>query len=270
MSKTKPPSPSSLGLFGRYDGNILGGIMIGVGMTLTGSCPGSVLIQLSAGIRSGWYVFAGGLLGGALYTQLSPYLQRNQAHISPEIRPTIQSKFAIQTSHALAAYELLCAIFLTIVSGPKGTSVSLHPFLGGFSIGAAQAASLILTGNAVGVSTVYEVIMRYFGRLSQPFLGQRKSEKTTLPPMRPVYFAVGMVGGGFVLLRLFPSTFLGSSQSITATNGLVGGLIMVLGARIAGGCTSGHGISGMSMLSISSIITVGSMFVGGISSALLT
>jgi uncharacterized membrane protein YedE/YeeE len=38
---------------------------------------------------------------------------------------------------------------------------------------------------------------------------------------------------------------------------------MVFGARLAGGGTSGHGITGMSQLSISSFITVAAMFGGG-------
>lgn len=43
----------------------------------------------------------------------------------------------------------------------------------------------------------------------------------------------------------------------------VGGLLMLWGARLAGGCTSGHGITGIAQLSIASIIAVGSMFLGG-------
>lgn len=39
---------------------------------------------------------------------------------------------------------------------------------------------------------------------------------------------------------------------------------MIFGSRLAGGCTSGHGISGMSQLSISSVISVAAMFAGGI------
>ena len=42
---------------------------------------------------------------------------------------------------------------------------------------------------------------------------------------------------------------------------------MIFGARLAGGCTSGHGISGMSTFSISSIITVMAMLSGGILTA---
>jgi len=43
----------------------------------------------------------------------------------------------------------------------------------------------------------------------------------------------------------------------------------LLGARIAGGCTSGHGISGMAQLSVGSMVAVAAMFAGGILTATL-
>lgn len=50
---------------------------------------------------------------------------------------------------------------------------------------------------------------------------------------------------------------------------LLGGAVMVLGARMAGGCTSGHGISGLSGLSLASFVTVGACFAGGMGVAAL-
>jgi uncharacterized membrane protein YedE/YeeE len=47
------------------------------------------------------------------------------------------------------------------------------------------------------------------------------------------------------------------------------GFIMLFGARIAGGCTSGHGISGMAQLSAGSTLAVAAMFAGGILTATL-
>lgn len=44
---------------------------------------------------------------------------------------------------------------------------------------------------------------------------------------------------------------------------------MVFGARVAGGCTSGHGISGMSMLAMGSLVSVVTMFGGGMGVAAL-
>ena len=45
---------------------------------------------------------------------------------------------------------------------------------------------------------------------------------------------------------------------------LVGGLLIGFGARYAGGCTSGHAISGLSNLQVPSLIAVVGFFIGGL------
>ena len=50
---------------------------------------------------------------------------------------------------------------------------------------------------------------------------------------------------------------------------LAGGIIMGIGARWAGGCTSGHGISGTLQLAVSSWLAVICFFIGGILTAAL-
>lgn len=49
----------------------------------------------------------------------------------------------------------------------------------------------------------------------------------------------------------------------------VGGTLMVLGARIAGGCTSGHGISGTLQLAVQSWLFIGLAFATAIATAFL-
>jgi hypothetical protein len=50
---------------------------------------------------------------------------------------------------------------------------------------------------------------------------------------------------------------------------VVGGVLIGLGARWAGGCTSGHGISGTMQLAVSSWIAAICFFIGGIVTAYL-
>lgn len=45
---------------------------------------------------------------------------------------------------------------------------------------------------------------------------------------------------------------------------LVAGILVGFGSRYAGGCTSGHGIVGLSSLSMESFIAVGGFFIGGL------
>jgi uncharacterized membrane protein YedE/YeeE len=47
------------------------------------------------------------------------------------------------------------------------------------------------------------------------------------------------------------------------------GVLMLVGSRLAAGCTSGHGLSGMALLSINSFIMVPAMFAGAIATAFL-
>jgi uncharacterized membrane protein YedE/YeeE len=85
---------------------------------------------------------------------------------------------------------------------------------------------------------------------------------------RSVVFVSGALLGSLLLDRLFPLRSTPGVQ-IGTVQGVIGGSLLVFGARLAGGCTSGHGISGMSQLSISSFITVAAMFGGGIGWSLL-
>ena len=45
---------------------------------------------------------------------------------------------------------------------------------------------------------------------------------------------------------------------------LIAGVLVGFGSRYAGGCTSGHGIVGLSSLSMESLIAVGGFFIGGL------
>ena len=45
---------------------------------------------------------------------------------------------------------------------------------------------------------------------------------------------------------------------------VVGGLLIGFGTRYAGGCTSGHAITGLSQLQLGSLISVIGFFIGGL------
>ena len=67
---------------------------------------------------------------------------------------------------------------------------------------------------------------------------------------------------------LWEATF-GTMHPLRVLAALAGGILLGFGARWAGGCTSGHGISGSIQLSIASIITAACFFIGGIAIAML-
>src|SRR5215213_1200807 len=61
----------------------------------------------------------------------------------------------------------------------------------------------------------------------------------------------------------------GESKGKRFAAAFVGGAIMVLGARVAGGCTSGHGISGTLQLAVQSWLFIGLAFLAAIATAFL-
>jgi uncharacterized membrane protein YedE/YeeE len=61
----------------------------------------------------------------------------------------------------------------------------------------------------------------------------------------------------------------GPSASKRLIAAFCGGAIMMFGARLAQGCTSGHGISGALQLAVSSWVFVGALFVSAVGTAFL-
>lgn len=69
-------------------------------------------------------------------------------------------------------------------------------------------------------------------------------------------------GGKLVPEALFSLEAVQTPKGFTVL--LVGGLLVGFGTRYAGGCTSGHAISGLSNLQIPSLIAVVGFFIGGL------
>lgn len=68
--------------------------------------------------------------------------------------------------------------------------------------------------------------------------------------------------GGFVPADLFTWSSLSSVPGIIVL--ALGGFLVGFGARYAGGCTSGHAISGLSDLQLASLLAVIGFFIGGL------
>ncbi|KAG9704562.1 hypothetical protein KCU73_g18027, partial [Aureobasidium melanogenum] len=106
----KPRTPQSIGFF-PYDGNIIGGSMIGVGMALTGACPGAVFVQAGAGLPSGMYVLGGGILGGLLFVSTHPSiakLRESRGSSNNKSELTIPKSFGVSPWVVLAMWEIMC------------------------------------------------------------------------------------------------------------------------------------------------------------------
>ena len=149
-----------------------------------------------------------------------------------------------------ASDELLHAVF-----------VERWPFwAGGAAIGAFVLVFLWATQKALGVSTGYS------DACSLPFEPTARSS-WRLP------FLVGIVGGGLLAAwgaGLAPTTSMGLFDTLVTASMPVkagifagGGVLLGFGARLAGGCTSGHGIVGMAQMARSSLLATGVFMITG-------
>ena len=151
-----------------------------------------------------------------------------------------------------------------------------NPYLVGALIGILSMASFYFSNKPLGASTAYARIAGLLGYLfSRPHTDSLKFYQDKLPKVDwEVMLLLGTVLGGFIsaytggefaasMVPTMWATHFGNDLSLRLGVAFVGGVVMAFGARLAGGCTSGHGISGTLQLSVGSWIALAAFFVGG-------
>ena len=125
----------------------------------------------------------------------------------------------------------------------------LSAMLGGALIGLAVSMLLLFNGRVGGISGIVDGLMK------------PSSEGWDWR----VFFTLGLLAGGLAVLVSMPAAFeVGITRSTPALAGA--GLLVGFGTRLGSGCTSGHGVCGMSRLSTRSIVaTCVFMFTGALS-----
>ncbi|WP_418316982.1 YeeE/YedE thiosulfate transporter family protein [Piscinibacter sakaiensis] len=155
-------------------------------------------------------------------------------------------------------------------------------YLVGALIGVLSMATFYFSNKPLGVSTAYLRVAGMISRLiSKSHTDSLKQYQDTPPKIEwEVMLMVGIVlgallaafTGGEVTGSWVPDLWaerFGDSFGFRQLVAFIGGAVMVFGARLAGGCTSGHGISGTLQLSVGSWIAVICFFVGGAAVAML-
>lgn len=118
---------------------------------------------------------------------------------------------------------------------------------GGAIIGAASALLLAMNGRIAGISGI-------LGGLVRPVRGEVAWR---------ALFVAGMVAGGGVAFAALPERFdMSAAPALPLV--AVAGLLVGIGTRIGGGCTSGHGVCGISRLSARSIVATVTFMATGI------
>ena len=146
----------------------------------------------------------------------------------------------------------------------------LHWVVAGAAIALITLSLLFIASRRLGLSTGFEDVCSLL--LEHPYFTRdslRSARKWRLP------FIVGLVLGGFISARLgggwTPTWDLGMFDQVVGFGPagkmawmFAGGLFIGFGTRLAGGCTSGHGIFGLSNFELPSLVTTVSFMAGGI------
>ncbi len=156
------------------------------------------------------------------------------------------------------------------------------PYLVGALIGVLSMFTFYFSDKPLGVSTAYGRIAGMISRLiSQPHTDSLKFYQDKEPKVEwEVMLTIGVILGAFIAAATggeltgswIPAQWeaqFGDSLSLRLAIAFAGGVVMAFGARLAGGCTSGHGISGTLQLSVGSWIALGCFFAAGVATAML-
>ena len=154
------------------------------------------------------------------------------------------------------------------------------PYLAGALSGVVAIGSIWFVGKYFGASTTF---VRTTGMVEKLFTPERIAEMPYFLKEVPMIdwqwmFVVGIAIGSFIAAvtsgsfqwqsvpDMWKSKF-GPRIMPRAITAFIGGIIAMFGARLADGCPSGHGLSGLTQLAVSGIIALVCFFVGGLVSA---
>jgi uncharacterized membrane protein YedE/YeeE len=138
------------------------------------------------------------------------------------------------------------------------------PYVAGALIGLLQLFNVQLLTHNIGCSSSYMTVLAQAAYNLVPeslhkhihLALQKRSGLSNL--MQPTFVAGAILGSYLAGSAIHIASPLFTSP----IRSFLGGTLLIFGARVANGCTSGHGISGFANLSWRSFLAVGGMFIG--------
>jgi uncharacterized membrane protein YedE/YeeE len=160
--------------------------------------------------------------------------------------------------------------------------VRWSPYAAGIGIGILSWFTFLISKKAIGCSTAFA---RTSGMVEKLFRRKKADMRPYYQAFKPVIdwewmLVLGIIPGSMVSALIsgdFQWQWVPASWAVSFGPAVVprlvtaffGGICLGFGARWAGGCTSGHGISGTLQLTVVSWISAICFFIGGIVSAML-
>ena len=242
-------------------GVILGGLIFGTGMAILGYCPGTLAISVGEGSVDAFIGILGGLLGGFIYTLALPSMQ---GLLGPDLGSISLNSL---TGNNFIYYILVLIIALVIIYISywlnKLEKANNNKWLyAGIALAVLNAVIFLnfTTDRPLGASTSFPYVADYL----TGFVENDYFNKIEGAGLWEVKFLAGAFLAGLIIslikkefqLKLIYenwSKHKGTSKIQRIIWSFIGGFILIFGARMAGGCTSGHIISGGMQLALSSL-----------------
>jgi hypothetical protein len=164
---------------------------------------------------------------------------------------------------------------------------SWSPYVVGLGIGMLSWFAFATADRQIGITTAFEYAAALTEKAAAPQLARgnpyfaEKAQENKPPKIDWEWMlVVGVFLGSYISSKLsgdrpqdrVPSLWrwrFGEQTGVRYFGAFLGGFIMMLGARIAQGCTSGHAISGTLQLALSSWMFAPLIFAAGIATAFL-
>ena len=166
------------------------------------------------------------------------------------------------------------------------TMKSWSPYVVGVGIGVLSWLTFATANKPIGITTAFEYSAALTEQaaapqVTQPYLDAKAKDNKSPKIDWEWMLVLGVLIGAYASSKmsgdrapeervppLWRSRF-GGSRGVRYAGAFFGGLVMMLGARIAQGCTSGHAISGVLQLALSSWIFAPVMGIAGMAVAFL-
>ncbi|MCZ7525701.1 MAG: YeeE/YedE family protein [Acidimicrobiia bacterium] len=229
--------------------NLVGGLLIGVGMHIAMSCASGLFYKLGAGML-GCLV---GLVGWALGE-----LAARDVRL-PGREPVLRGEDGTLPGW-LGAPRWLLALPLAVVV----VVVLVRTSRGERGPGRAWQWGWVPTGVVLGLATTAAWALAGAGGAS--FGPSTVGAVTSLADGDPhwwlIAFLLAVVAGSSVAARTAGGWWVRGEAPVRYVQLAAGGFLLGAGGRIGGGCNLGHGLSGMAQLNLSSMVAVGGIVAG--------
>lgn len=244
-------------------GVILGGIIFGIGMAVLGYCPGTIPVSLGEGSIDALIGIFGGLLGGLVFTLLLPSLS---GILGTDLGNITLSSLIGQNSILYYILVFLIAsafIALSYWIQRKENASGKKWLIAGIAIAVLNAFIFLngVSNRPIGASTGFPYIIDLLTGLTS----NEYFSKVQVSGNWEFIFLFGAFVSGLIfsiirkdfkleLIHHNWKEYKGDSKVKRIIWSFIGGFLIIFGARMAGGCTSGHIISGGMQFAISSYV----------------